>query len=42
MTRMEAKKYRKELMSEKVVFAEENDKIFFGRPRRRYTVLRGD
>jgi len=42
MTRSEAKKYRQELMSERVIFAEENNRAYFGVPRPRYLVLRGD
>ena len=42
MARSEAEEYREGLMSERVVFAEENDRTYFGRPRRRYMVLRGD
>ena len=36
MTRLEAEKYREELMSERVISVEENDRTYFGtvRPRR--------
>ena len=40
MTRLKAQKYRQELISERIVFAEEDDTDNFGRA---YTVvLRGD
>ena len=42
MSRLEAKKYRQELMSERIVFAGENDRAYFGVPRPPYLVLRGD
>ena len=42
MIRLEAEEYRKELMSERVVFVEENNKVYFERVRPRYISLRGD
>jgi len=35
MTRSEAEEYRDELMSERVIAVEENDRSYFGRPRPR-------
>ena len=42
MTRLEAEEYRKELMSERVVSVEENDKAYFGAVGPRRWVLCGD
>ena len=42
MTRLEAKKYRQELMSERIVFVEENEKAYFGMARPQYMLLRLD
>ena len=42
MTRLEAEEYRKELMSERVVFAENSNKLYFEKVDYRYISLRGD
>ena len=42
MTRTEAEEYRKELMSERVVFVEQNNRVYFGRVAYRFISLRGD
>ena len=42
MTRLEAEEYRKELMSERVVFSEKNNKVYFEKVDYRFISLRGD
>jgi len=42
MTRSEAEKYREELMSERVVFAERNNRVYFEKVVYRFISLRGD